>query len=286
MTPAVAAGAAVTRDSILQHAQALPAAPQVLGGLCELLEDVNTDLDQVAEQIRVDPALAARVLRVSNSAVFGGGAPVSSIDEAVSRVGFAEITRLVGIATVATLADRALQAYAVAAEPLRESLLMHAIAGEELARCARMDPRAVYTLGLLRGVGMMVLDRVARTTAAPGEAFAAERFETYADWEQHRFGLTGHQVTTIMLDEWRFPPELIAAFERHTETEPVDDAAANVLHLAGGIAAAHGRGLAGERWLWRVTPERLASAGLDAEAWERASHAAAEAFAHQRQALY
>src|SRR4051812_43822670 len=131
----------LTRDTILSHAQTLPAAPQVLGGLCEVLQDVNTDLDQVSEEIRIDSALAARVIRLSNSVIFGGGAPVASIEEAVNRVGFAEIVRLVGVATVSGLVDRSLSAYGVPANTFRESLLMHALASEALAGPTELDPR-------------------------------------------------------------------------------------------------------------------------------------------------
>jgi len=284
MTPAVASvGVVVTRDLVLEHAQALPAAPQVLGSLCELLEDVNTDLDQIAEQIRVDSALAARVLRISSSPVFGGGAAAKSIDEAVLRVGFAEIARLVGIATVAGLADRALQAYGLAAERLREALLMHAVASEALAQCAGVEPRSVYTVGLMRGVGMMVLDRIAR--GRPGfEPFDATQFETYAAWERVRFGVTSAEVTTMILDEWRFPADLVAAVEQHTGES--DDQMANVLNLAGAIAQSHGLALAGEEKLWNLSGSRLAAAGLTEEAYEAASERAAKAFAHQRPALY
>lgn len=283
MTPAASVGVVVTRDLVLEHAQALPAAPQVLGSLCELLEDVNTDLDQIAEQIRVDPALSARVLRISSSPVFGGGSAAKSIDEAVLRVGFAEIARLVGIATVAGLADRALQAYGIAAERLREALLMHAVASEALAQCAGVEPRSVYTVGLMRGVGMMVLDRIAR--GRPGfEPFDAAQFETYAAWERVRFGVTSAEVTTMILDEWRFPADLVAAVEQHTGES--DDQMANVLNLAGTIAQAHGLALAGEEKLWDLSGRRLAAAGLTEEAYEAASERAATAFAHQRQALY
>jgi HD-like signal output (HDOD) protein len=129
----------VTRDTILVHARQLPAAPQVLAGLCELLQDVNTDLDQIAAEIRVEPALAARVIRMSNSPVFGGGQRVGSVDEAVNRVGFGEVLRLVGAATVAGLVDRALGCYAIPADRLRESLLFHALASESLAAYAEID---------------------------------------------------------------------------------------------------------------------------------------------------
>ena len=88
---------ALTRDQILDHARALPAAPRIMAELCELLQDINTDLDQIALVIRGDPALAARVIRISNSVVYGGDWAVASIDEAVNRVGFEEVLRLVGI---------------------------------------------------------------------------------------------------------------------------------------------------------------------------------------------
>ena len=57
----------VSREKILTTARLLPAAPQVLAGLCELLQDANSDLDQVAEQIRVDSALSARVIRIRSA---------------------------------------------------------------------------------------------------------------------------------------------------------------------------------------------------------------------------
>ena len=106
-------GPTLTRDTILEHARSLPAAPQVMAGLSELLQDINTDLEQIADQVRVDPALTARVIRISNSPVFGGGARIGSVDEAVNRVGFGEVIRLVGVATVAGMVDRALSCYKI-----------------------------------------------------------------------------------------------------------------------------------------------------------------------------
>ena len=160
---------------------------------------------------------------------------------------------------------------------------MHAVASESLAQCAGVEPRSVYTIGLLRGVGMMVLDRIGR--GRPGfEPFDAAQFETYAAWERARFGLTSVEVTTMILDEWRFPPDLVAAMEQHTKES--DDQLANVLHLAGALAQAQGLALPGEKKLWEFSPARLMTVGITEEAWEAASERAAAAFAHQRQALY
>jgi HD-like signal output (HDOD) protein len=284
MLPAsVPARPKLTRDLLLRHASGLSAAPQVLGGLCELLEDVNTGLDEVADQIRLDPALAARVLRLSNSIVFGGGWSIASIEDAVNRVGFAEITRLVGAATVTRLVDRALPAYGLTAEQLRESLLLHALASEALAGLAGADTRVAYTCGLLRGIGLTVL-QVALAATDKGAAYDPEKFSSYTEWERAQCGVAATEVTVMVLDHWRFPAEAIRALEQHLELP--DEPLAAILNLAGGIVAQHGHALPGETAWWAVTPAKLAAAELGADDWTLAGERTAEAFARQRAALY
>jgi HD-like signal output (HDOD) protein len=278
MTPA--ADLVLTRDDILAFAQSLPAAPQILGGLCELLEDVNTDLDQISGEIRRDPVLAGRVIRLSNSVAFGGGGGVSSIDGAVNRVGFAEIIRLVGIATVAGLVDRSLVSYGVGADRLRESLLLHALASEAIAAQTSLDPRAGYAAGLLRGIGMMVLDRASRGRVA----YDASAFQTYSQWEEICFNVRAAAVTTAVLDEWRFPAETVAALEQHLA--PADSQLAHVLNLAGAVVTTHGLALAGEKASWDIAPEKFAGAGLEEAQYEEAAGQAIAAFERQRSALY
>lgn len=273
----------LTRDVLLLQASRLSAAPQVLGGLCELLEDVNTGLDEVADQIRLDPALAARVLRLSNSIVFGAGCSVASIEEAVNRVGFSEITRLVGAATVTRLVDRALPAYGLSAEKLRESLLMHALASEELAGLAGFDGRVAYTCGLLRGLGLMVLQNEL-SNVAPHFVYAPAKFVTYAAWERLHCGVTAMEVTVMVLDSWRFPAEGIRALDRHLESS--DEPLAVILNLAGAVTQEQGHALPGEAAWWSGVPEKLAVVGLSEGDWTRASARSADAFARLRPALY
>jgi HD-like signal output (HDOD) protein len=282
------AGLAITRDSILEQARGLPAAPQVLAGLCEMLQEINTGLDEIAEQVRKDPALAARVIRISNSIVFGGGGRIGSVDEAVNRVGFGELLRLVGAATAANLVERSLTGYGIDADKLRESLLLHALASEALASQAGIDPRTAYAGGLLRALGMMVLDRVARGRLNSTDAYDPEQFSDYAEWERAHFGLASTEVATMVLDEWRFQPELVAAIQEHLlqDDSGYGDRLACVLNLAGAIVAEAELALPGDRMHWTVTPEKLAAAGLDEAQFQAASADARAVFEQQRAALY
>jgi HD-like signal output (HDOD) protein len=82
-------------------------------------------------------------VRISNSPLFG--CRVASVEEAVSRVGFGEILRLVGTATTGRFADRALDHYGITALQLRDNMLSTAFACEELARHSDGDSRIAYT---------------------------------------------------------------------------------------------------------------------------------------------
>jgi HD-like signal output (HDOD) protein len=219
--------------------------------------------------------------------VHGGGSRVGSIEEAVNRVGFAEIVRLVGVATVAGMVDGSLNAYGIPAARMRESLLLHALAAETLAGYTAVDPRSAYAAGLLRGVGMMVLDRASRGRIAAAEKYDAGRFATYREWEQALFGLTGIEVSTMVLDEWRFPAEAISAVEHHLLGDPTASRGVfpALLNLAGAIVAAHGRALPGEERGWTLTSEKLALAGLEEAQWRAASAQAFGAFKAQQTML-
>ena len=278
-----------TRDALLRVARSLPAAPQVMLSICELLQDINTDLDQIAAEIRIDAALAARVVRVSNSVVYGGRGSVSSVEEAVSRVGFSEIVRLVGTAAAAGLVDRELRCYHVSADVLRETLLLHALASEALADATGIEPSTAYIAGLLRGIGMMVLDRYARDRLEAAQMFDPTAFTTYGEWESARFNVTGVQVTTMAMDDWRFPEEIVAAIELHchpTRGERDAHRIAHILNLAGSISVDHGCALPGEVAHWVRTPEKLAAIGLDEERFALAAERARALFDQQRHALY
>ncbi len=277
----------VTREIILAQARALPASPQVLAGLCELLQDINTGLSQISAEIRLEAALAARVIRISNSPVFGPGRRIGSVDEAVNRVGFGEVLRLAGAATVSGLVDRSLSCYAIPAERLRHALLFHALASEALAKAASIDPRMAYTAGLLRAIGMMVLDREGRSKMDASSAFDLRKFERYTGWEALRFGIMSTEVTTVILNEWRFPAAIVDALQAHLLMDEANyqNRFACVLNLAGAIVVEYGLALSGEAACWKFSEEKCTAAGITLEQFQAASAEAFSEFEKQRSAL-
>jgi HD-like signal output (HDOD) protein len=257
--------AALAREKIFITARNLPAAPQVLARLGELLQDVNTGLDQIAALLKRDAALVARIIRISNSAFYAGDGQIGAIEEAVKCVGFGEIYRLAGVATTSRLVDRALVYYRVDAEPLREHMLYTALASEALAEKCGLDGRCAYTAGLLRGLGMLVLDRVAREFLPPESIYDHKHYDHYGSWEGDVFSLGNCEVAALILNEWRFPADIVGAVREHYLLRETDYEShlACLLNLAGWLTTQEKFGLQGERAFWKLTPRKLNCLGLD-----------------------
>lgn len=284
----MAATSALTREKLFEIARTLPAAPRVLASLGELLQDVNVGLDEVANLIKRDGPLAARIVRMSNSVVYGGhgGLRIGAIEDAVNRVGFSEVYRLVGLVTSDRLAERSLKFYGLGPQTMREHMLFTALAAETLADESGFDSRNAYTAGLLRPLGMLVLDRVAeRLTNC--EAYEQSKYGAYLAWEGIMFGVANSEVACMILSDWRFPAEIVSGIREHYFTSPSDyeNRFACLLNLSGSIVAEAGSTLPGDRRYWGATPQKFDILGIDEDRYRRASNRAGEMFERLRASL-
>jgi HD-like signal output (HDOD) protein len=279
----MAAQGALTRQSLFEIARTLPAAPKVLAGLGELLKDVNAGLDEVADLIKVDAALAARIIRISNSVVYGGGGGaqhIGAIEDAVNRVGFSEVHRLVGVVASDRLAERALIYYGVETDPLREHMLFTALACEALAEQCGLDARSAYTAGLLRTIGMLVLDRVAERLPDV-TPYEHARYGGYPVWEGIAFGLSNTEVGALILHDWHFPADIVGALREHYLLHEADyeNRFACLLNVAGRVAAEAGHLLPGDRRYCELAPRQVEVVGLTEDQMREAGWRARAVFA-------
>jgi len=251
---------ALTRETIITLGNKLAPAAATFSRLRTLLLDPDTDLQDIIKLVRLDQALTFHVVRMSNSILFGLRERTESLDVAVGRVGLGEVFRLVGLAAARQLCQRDLLAYRLTSTRLWENAVATAAAAELLGQRAGRDAGLAYTAGLLRTVGRVVLDAAAFGNVYPGEA----EWPSISEWEKTTFGITSSEVTTILLEHWRFPAELIDAITGHYEPLSVNGAniSACVLNLACGVAARFGLDLPGEEGDWDCTPAKLTLAAV------------------------
>lgn len=276
---------AIAREKILEIARSLPPGPRVFAELDRLLRDTGRPLEEIATLIKGDTTLAAQLIRTSNSVAFGGEQRTGSVEEAVARVGFDAVFRLVGEMAVARLAERELKHYGIEAEQLREHLLQTAFACEQLALECGFEARGAYTAGLMRALGMLVLDRVADRYAAV-ERYWPGGDADYAAWEGRTFGFGSAEVAAMVLTEWSFPPAIVEAVRNQYLLRSADlgHPLACLVNLAAGAATENGAGLPGDARHSGAGAWKLEAVGLDQTRYEGAiarARVAHGAFAHR-----
>src|SRR5688572_14959607 len=144
----------------------LPSFPDVAMRVRKALTNDQVAVEQVVRVVSAEPALAARLMQLANSAALNpGGKRLTDLRTAISRIGF-NMARSATIAFAMSQLRRA-EAYRGLEAPLTElwrtsahvAAVSHAIA----RRFTSLNPDTALLAGLLHGVGKLyLLTRVAR----------------------------------------------------------------------------------------------------------------------------
>jgi HD-like signal output (HDOD) protein len=257
----------ITPAQVLKVSDNLPGAPKLLIELDTLLRDTNSDLDGIASILRRDMALTGRIIRIANGVVYSRGEPVGELEEALTRVGFGEVFRLIGIASMLQMTDVQFRFYPISPKALRENALFSALMMETLAPLVWIEPRMAYTAGLIRSVGRIVLDVAAQRESRKIE-IPPLMPGGLIDWERRLFGMTSYEASSHVLKGWRFPVDVVVAVRdqllHNLAVDPLP--IAKLLHVA--VAATYGAGhamLGGQYFLDRYSAKARADLQLTDE---------------------
>lgn len=195
--------------------ESLPTLPIVALRLGELIHARHSSVQQVAEVLRGDPSLSAKLLRLVNSAYFGIPGGVTDVARAIPFVGFNTIYQLVLSVSVF---DALRTPAGVAFDP--RELWLHSLAvgsaarviGEELRH---PDPGGLFTAGLLHDMGKIALLKVRPESFMAAMKLIQDEGISSTDAER-RVGLPSHdKVGSDLARRWRLPAALAAPIESH-----------------------------------------------------------------------
>ncbi len=202
----------------------LPPAPKVLHKLQRLLETPDVSLGQVADVIKLEPGLSAKVVRMANSTHFGRGSPVDEIMDGIQRVGLTGVQELVTFAVASQLVGRPLNAYRLDSHAVWHRAVACAIAAASLAERGGVNRTDAYTAGLMHGLGLVVIDRYhakqwpsRRTIASSG--YPVDFAPTERDW----LGFSHAEAGAALLELWGFSAPVVMAVRHQLEPEAAPD---------------------------------------------------------------
>ncbi len=202
----------------LKSEHPLPPLPAVSQKLLELINQ-DAPFDDIALVLATDSAMAARVLRVANSAALRGASPISSLTEAFMRLGTVQLRQLIlGLVFVHHFPRRGAFDYVAF---WRHSLHV-ALAAQQLeyhATGLKVTSADVYTAGLLHDIGIAYLNLNAATRYKEVIVEARASAEPLGVVEKRLLGVDHHEAAAFLLGEWRFPPSIVAVCQFHNNPE-------------------------------------------------------------------
>lgn len=235
--------AAVTAELLVADLKPLSPVAHVLARLQRLLSDPNSGLDDIAELIRLDAALTTRIIQISNSVWFRRGLPCTSIAEAMNRVGFREVYKIVGVVASDSLVSQPLVAYSRNALATWRESVACAFAAEILADRLGEDMPGAYMMGLLHVIGRLPINQYLQAGDAKGRILTDEGFpHEHSGAEFALLGFTQANTGALMLTKLGFSPGIIQPISHQyapLETPAAHDRMAAVLYGARLLGAAY-----------------------------------------------
>jgi putative nucleotidyltransferase with HDIG domain len=204
----------------------VPVFPQAALQMLEQLRDPQACLGRVVKAASLDPATAGMVVRLANSALFGARVPVSTISQAITRLGFATSQRVILSAAMRPLF------HSVKLRGAWEHSVEVADICEQLARRAgTVDPAEAYLVGLMHDVGRIALLSGPLYHTARLEGL--ERGGCPPVYAENLLLHTDHaELGARITEAWRFPRSLVVAIWHHHRAECAENGLSYVLYLA------------------------------------------------------
>lgn len=232
-----------TVDKLIDELGELPAAPAILSKALKLTSDLKSNIDDISKNISADQTLAAKVIRLSNSPIYGRVKNISSLQEAIKVLGFNQVKSI--IITASTFKIFQTVTHSKIANILWEHSLATALGARIIVqKFGVLDKEEAYLCGLLHDIGKLVLLQTSPDIYEQVIKKVQETNFPFIQVEGKEFGFNHVNVGHVLLTKWQFPSDLVSQISAHHTTKPNQKehsmSLARVIAIADSIAKYNG----------------------------------------------
>lgn len=191
----------------LKLSGSLPSPSGVGMAILRLTQNDNFTADELAHTIQSDPALTGRIVKMANSAQMAGVKSITSVQEAVVRLGQRTVRNIaLGFSLVSGYRDGRCDAFNY--KTYWSQSLARAIAAQALSRQLKiLVPAEAYICGLLSGIGRLTLASVHSESYSDlltrlGPDCTSTQLATA---ELEVFAIHHGDVAACLLKDWQLP---------------------------------------------------------------------------------
>lgn len=192
----------------------VPILPEIANKAFMLANDKESDASQMAQLIQSDPSLAGHVMRIANSAAYTPMANLTSLQQAIARLGMTTISEI-AISAVLNAKLFNTPGYESYAEATWQQALATSLWAKEIASHCNVNVEVAFLAGLIHSIGrpavLQTLIDVAAQRTLPLDDEIVHQLED-------KYWLAVSQMIVI---RWRMPALVIETIQ-HLETPSTD----------------------------------------------------------------
>lgn len=230
----------LTATEVATAVRELPALRPVVVQLIQSFDQPDIDPHTVVDEIAQDQALAARILRLANSPLYGLSTHVGSLKDAVMVLGFRTVrAAAVAISLMHCFHGRNEEGFDAVA--FWKHCAAVAMAAREIAAIRHQPTDVAFTAGVIHDIGLLAL-----LTLYPKQVMAVVDTCRHDGGllharEQEALGIDHSIAGAALARYWNLPDSLSGAILHHEQPEAAAaDSFADVLNVANAIAHSYG----------------------------------------------
>ncbi|HDS30816.1 MAG TPA: HDOD domain-containing protein [Firmicutes bacterium] len=207
-------------ETVLPKIKELPTLPDVVFKVNEVVNDPSTSASDLETVISRDQAIAAKILRLVNSAFYGLPGRVDTLSRAIPLLGFSTVRNLVmslSIFNISSVADFDMKMF-----------WRHSFASSTATKAIALtdgipDAESQSLAGLLHDMGKIVLFQHFVKEYQAVFKLMEQRKLSFIQAEKTLYATNHAEVGEALAMQWGFPPNISAAIAHHHNPENAGD---------------------------------------------------------------
>ncbi len=202
----------ITKDELIKKVTDLQVLPIVARKALDTLNKDSCTVDDLSSIVEKDQTIAARILKISNSALYGLRQEVNSLQHAMMILGFKTIKSLVLTATTRSIYKK----FGITEKMMWDHSVGAGIASKTVAKGLGSEVEDVaFVGGLMHDLGKVIMNN------ETPEMFSEVMMNIYNDdidsitAEQDLYGFDHTDIGAGVVEKWKFAPILIHILGKH-----------------------------------------------------------------------
>jgi putative nucleotidyltransferase with HDIG domain len=199
-------------ELMIMNASDLPTIPVVATKVMQLIESENASAEELAKVVSSDPAVAARVLKISNSSFYGCQRQIQTLSHAIMVLGFGTLKSVVVAASV----KQVYKPYGLTEKMLWQHSFGAGLAARVIANTTKLvNEEEAFLGGLFHDIGKIILNSLDNKQFQMVVQKCFNEGLSFLDAEEQIYSYNHAEVGGLVIKKWNFPSILMHAVLKH-----------------------------------------------------------------------